>query len=253
MPGRAPLLTASAFVGALVAAPPPPLSAQVVEAPQVTETVFDLGGGEAMRYAISLPEGYRDSPREPRPLILALHPGGRSPYYGSWFMQAIVDPALRGWGAVIVAPDVPDERWATERSERALLALLDDVFDRHVIDRTRVLVTGFSMGGRGTWYMVTRHADLFTGAIVMATGPGDGALESLSSTPLYIIHSPDDEVVPYAPVEELALLLSGRGYPVQMMRLPGANHSMMGDYVAPLRVAGQWMWKEWDARGARDR
>jgi dipeptidyl aminopeptidase/acylaminoacyl peptidase len=64
--------------------------------------------------------------------------------------------------------------------------------------------------------------------------------------PLYIIHSPEDEVVPYAPVEELARELAGRGYPLQMMRLPGANHGMMGDYVGPLRAAGDWMWRQWD-------
>mgnify|MGYP001458653190 CR=1 FL=1 len=225
----------------------------MVEAPRVIETAFDLGEGEAMRYAISLPADYESSPQEPRPLILALHPGGRSAYYGSWFMQTIVEPGLRDWGAVIVAPDVPDERWATERSERALLALLDDVLARHAIDPTRILVTGFSMGGRGTWYMAARHADLFTGVIVMATGPGEGSLESLSRTPLYIIHSPDDEVVPYPPVEELAVRLAGRGYPIQMMSLPGANHGMMGDYVAPLRAAGQWLWREWDEKGSRDR
>jgi predicted peptidase len=185
-----------ALAGSLWAAPPPPLTAQTA-APRVTETVFDLEGGGEMRYAISVPAGYEASARNPRPLILALHPGGRSEYYGSWFMQSIVEPALRGWEAVIVAPDVPDERWATEQSERAVLSLLDDVLSRHSINRTRILITGFSMGGRGTWYLATRHPDLFTGAIVMATGPGEGTLESLAAMPLYIIHSPDDGVVPY--------------------------------------------------------
>jgi predicted peptidase len=168
-------------------------------------------------------------------------------------MQSIVEPALRDWGAIIVAPDVPDERWASERSERALLALMDHVVDRHGVDRARILVTGFSMGGRGAWYMATRHADLFTGVIVMATGPGDGPLENLSETPLYIIHSPDDEVVPYPPVEALALQLAARGYPVQMMRLPGANHGMMGDYVTPLATAGEWLWRQWDTNSAQSR
>jgi predicted peptidase len=46
-----------------------------------------------------------------------------------------------------------------------------------VVDRARVLITGFSMGGRGTWYMAARHADLLTGVIVMATEPGEGSLE----------------------------------------------------------------------------
>jgi predicted esterase len=84
--------------------------------------------------------------------------------------------------------------------------------------------------------------------IVMATGPGRGQLESLADMPLYIIHSPDDEVVPYEPVEELAVQLAERGYPVQMMRLAGASHGMMGDYVGPLRSAGDWLWAQWSHR-----
>lgn len=199
-----------------------------------------------MQYALSLPAGY--DPAVPRPLVLALHPGGREPYYGSWFMHTIVEPALRGWGAIVVAPDVPDENWTTELSEQSVLALLDQVRDEHAIDPDRILVTGFSMGGRGAWHFVVRRPDIFTGAIVMATGPGRGSLESLSETPLYIIHSPDDEVVPYAPSERLALELADRGYPVQFMRLPGASHGMMGDYVGPLGVAGAWVAARWRDR-----
>jgi predicted peptidase len=213
--------------------------------PPVTETSLDLGDGTQIRYAISAPRGGGD---EPRTLVLALHPGGRDVYYGSWFMQSIVEPALRGWEAVIVAPDVPDESWATERSERAVLALLEHVIDEHAIDRSRILVTGFSMGGRGTWYMATRHPDLFAGAIMMATGPPREPVESLASTPIYIIHSTDDEVVAYAPTEAAAVALAERGYPVQMMRLPGATHGMMGDYVGPLRAAGDWMLRQWESK-----
>ncbi len=95
------------------------LFAQTRAAPRVTETVFELASGEEMTYAISLPAGYDGNSDDPRPLILALHPGGRARYYGSDFMRRIVDPALRGWGAVIVAPDVPTRSWATEGSEQA--------------------------------------------------------------------------------------------------------------------------------------
>jgi dipeptidyl aminopeptidase/acylaminoacyl peptidase len=244
-----------ARVGALLACAlfVPALRAQTSAPPSVIETAFPLADGGSMRYAIALPADYRASSDDERPLVLALHPGGRDVYYGSWFMQSIVEPALRGWDAVIVAPDVPDESWATERSERAVLALLDAVLAEHAIDRDRILVTGFSMGGRGTWYLSARNPDRFTGVIVMATGPGRESLENLEHMPLYIIHSPDDEVVPYQPVEELAVQLAGRGYPVQMIRLPGATHGMMGDYVGPLRAAGEWMRTQWQADGSRER
>lgn len=220
------------------------LGAQVTASPRVTETALEFTDGSVMRYAISVPDGYPGSAGDPRPLVLVLHPGGRAEYYGSSFMQSIVEPALRSWGAVIVAPDVPDRSWATPRSEGALLALVEHVLDEHAIDPERVLVTGFSMGGRGAWYMAARHPELFTGAIVMAGSPGENEVASMA-TPLYLIHSPDDEVVPFGPAEEAYRVLAGRGHPVEMRVVPGLSHYMMGAYVPALRAAGNWMLAHW--------
>jgi predicted peptidase len=242
--------SAAFALGVAVFLTPPGVEGQAAgPSSRVSETALELADGSVLRYAISLPDGYDGSAGDPRPLVLALHPGGRSRYYGSSFMQTTVEPALRSWRAVMVAPDVPDRSWATPRSERALLALVEDVLERHAIDRERVLVTGFSMGGRGTWYMAARHPELFTGAIVMAGSPGDGEVTMVADTPLYLIHSPDDEVVPYGPVEEAYLALAGRGHPIEFRVLPGAGHYMMGAYVPALRAAGDWMLARWRVGG----
>ena len=115
----------------------------------MTPGVFELDDGREMRYGLSVPTDYDASADEAHPLILALHPGGRAPYYGSSFMQSIVEPALRGWEAVIVAPDVPSRSWSDRESESAVLALVDQVMKTHSIDPTQILITGFSMGGGG--------------------------------------------------------------------------------------------------------
>jgi predicted peptidase len=232
------VLVALAPAGSVVAQAPGP--------PAVTETSLDLSDGSTVRYAISLPEGYT-SDGVPRPLVLALHPGGREEYYGSSFMQSVVEPALRSWGAVIVAPDVPDRSWETARSERVLLSLLERVFAEHTIDEARVLVTGFSMGGGGTWYMAARHPEVFDGAIVLAGSPEERDVASVS-IPIYLIHSPDDEVVPFAAAEDAYYALSERGHPVELRVLPGRTHFQMGAYVPALRVAGSWMLERWRGR-----
>ena len=96
-----------------------------------------------MTYAISLPTTVDRGASDPLPLILALHPGGaRSPYYGSGFMRSIVEPALRSWNAIIVAPDAPTRSWATDESDRAVIALIGQVMTQHAVDPERVLVTG---------------------------------------------------------------------------------------------------------------
>ena len=213
--------------------------------PRPIETTLELADGTRLRYAISLPAGYDATDGRLRPLVLALHPGGHAPYYGSSFMQSIVEPGLRAWNAVMVAPDVPDRSWATPRSEQAVTALLEHVLAEHAIDRNRVLVTGFSMGGRGAWYMAARQPDLFSGAIIMAGSPGPEDLERLGDTPLYVIHSPDDEVVPFEPVERAYVALAERGQRIELRVLPGAGHYMMGAYVPALRSAGGWMLERW--------
>ncbi len=231
---RAALLAAFAAAG---------VTAQAAPRPRIEETELQLSDGSTIRYGLALPSDY-DGSGGPRPLVLSLHPGERGEYYGSSFMQGIVEPALRSWGAIIVAPDAPDRTWATTRSENMVLALVQHVMAEHAIDSTRVLVTGFSMGGRGTWYMASRHADVFTGAIVMAGSPSDAEIARMA-IPLYLIHSPDDDVVPFGPAADAYTALAARGHPVEMRVLPGASHFMMNAYVPPLRLAGNWMLERW--------
>ncbi len=242
-------LAALAVVAAAVSVDAGDVGAQTIAPPTIEETALDLGDGTALRYGIALPAGYDASARDPRPLVVSLHPGGSGEYYGSEFMQGIVEPGLRSWRAVIVAPDVPDRSWATPRSERAILALVRQISATHAIDPARVLVTGFSMGGRGTWYMASRHSEVFTGAIVMAGSP-DAAEVAGVSIPIFLIHSPSDEVVPFERAEAAYLALTERGHPVEMRVLPGAGHYTMGAYVGVLRAGGSWMLARWGA-GAR--
>ncbi len=219
--------------------------AQSGRPPRVTQTTIQLANGMTMSYAIAIPRDLQKD--DPRPLVLALHPGGRAPYYGSRFMSRTIEPALREWRAIIVAPDVPSRRWAEEESEHAVMQLIEDVMTTHAIDQSRVLVTGFSMGGRGTWYLATRHADIFTGAIPIAASRGDDSLDGLESMPVHIIHSPSDEVIPFAPAAETAEALRQQGQPVEFTAVEGAAHHNMGAYVDPLRRAATWMMKQWDS------
>ncbi len=208
---------------------------------RLTQTVPDLGN---VRYAVSLPDGY--SPRQARPLVVALHPGGgRFPYYGAAFMEQVVAPGLHELGAIIVAPDCPTQSWTDPNAERAVLALLRSVMSDYAIDRRRVLITGFSLGGRGTWFLASRHADLFTGAIVMAGAPGAQPVDRLATRPTFVIHSREDEVVPFAPTEAAVKELRGLGREIEFEALEGVGHFTMGMYVDPLSRAGAWIADRW--------
>lgn len=193
-------------------------------------------------YGLSVPEHAVG----PTPLIVALHPGGeRIGGRGMRFMGQVALPALRDLNAVLVAPDCPGRSWIEPLSERAILALVAQTRSEFAIDPKRILVTGFSMGGRGTWFMLAGHSDLFTAAIPVAGSMGDAPLERLGLIPTYIVHSRDDQVVPFAPVEQTAKTLREMGRPVRFEKLEGVGHFEMGRYIGAIRRAGQWVVEQW--------
>ena len=127
-----------------------------------------------------------------------------------------------------------------------MIALLASVLDDYAVDRRRILVTGFSLGGRGTWFMASRHADLFTAAIPMAASTGDDPIDRLGTIPTYVIHSRDDVVVPFATAERIARQLEQMGRPVRFAALRDLGHFEMGGHVDALRRAGRWIAERWN-------
>lgn len=219
--------------------------AQPARGPGLHAASLDVEGVGAVTYGLQVPRG-RDA-GEPRPLVVALHPGGSpGPGYGMQFLRSVVAPALQEWGAVIVSPDAPGRRWNNETSESGVLALIDDVRARHAIDPARILVTGFSMGGRGTWYLAARHPDLFTAAVPMAARTDADDARRVGDMPVFIIHARDDEVVPFGPAERTAQDMEARGQTVSFLPLEGVGHFRME--AAPLRTAGDWVRQRWAER-----
>jgi predicted peptidase len=205
---------------------------------------FPVPDFEPMRYALTLPRGYNG--RDPRPLILALHPGGqRFPGYGASFAQQIVAPGLNSLGAIVVAPDVPTRSWTDDISDRAVIALVKSVMADYKVDPARVMVVGFSLGGRGAWFHSSRHTDIFKAAIVMAGSTGDEPIEKLATIPTYVIHSRDDEVVEFAPAEKVVKELKQLKRTIEFEPLSGPTHFTMGGYIDSLARAGRWVAERW--------
>jgi predicted peptidase len=205
---------------------------------------LDVPGGSAVLYAVSVPDGYRSS--TPAPLVIVLHPGGqRTRYYGGDFMRRVVEPALRPLKAIMIAPDCSGRDWADASCEQPVLTLIDRATRSYNIDRKRVLVVGYSMGGRGTWHMAGKHPELFTAAIPMAASTRGMAVEQLGRQPTYVIHSREDEVVAFEPAEENAAALKKLKRDVEFEAVDELTHFDMISYVDALQRAGQWVAARW--------
>lgn len=242
-----PLCTIMAY--AILSLSPIGVAAQVVgDPPVLTPGLHNLkllrADEPAIRYAIRIPGNY--SPSTPVPLILALHFGvgrGDAAGAGGDVVKILIGPALAELGAIIVAPDSVRGNWSTRENEEAVNALLDMVVADYSIDKKKIAVTGYSMGGTGSWHFAEKFPERFSAAIPVAGRPPASA--SGWRLPVLAIHSRDDQVAPFGPTEARIAELQQAGVNAKLIQLAGITHYETHRFTDALRRAVPWLREIW--------
>jgi predicted peptidase len=213
------------------------------------DRVLKLTDGSGLRYGLHLPDAVGD---EPLPLVVALHyswgGGTTSPpaYYGRDYMNLLVVPGLADLEAIIVAPDCPGRGWWDERSDAALLELIAAVREEFAVDPDRIVLTGFSMGGMGTWAFAFAHPELFSAAVPMAGRPSPDIVAGWEDLPVFAIHGTEDEVVDIEPTREAIAALRERGIEAKLLEVPSVTHFQTPRFAEPMRTVVPWLRQLWE-------
>jgi predicted peptidase len=129
---------------------------------------------------------------------------------------------------VAVSPQCPSEsRWTMELD--ALHALIVDVVNSYAIDRSRIYLTGLSLGGYGAWHLAEAYPHLFAAIIPICGGtrPMIGfpeRIKVLKDTPIWVFHGAKDDVVPLKNSQDLVDVLTQHGGNVKFTIYPDAGH-----------------------------
>lgn len=184
---------------------------------------------------------------EPVPLVLALHFAFTGPKPDPFTGGRLLDSLRHGLAAlnaIVIAPDSLGGRWTEPHNEAAAITLVQAAMERFPVDPRRVLITGFSRGGEGTWHIGSGHQDLFTGAIPIAAPVAGGTDWRI---PVYCIHAEQDEIVSYRAAKEHCESLKANGARVEFHCVPDLTHYQTAAYAPHLAAAVQWMMNEWAA------
>jgi len=215
----------------------------------VYEKTLSFESGAILRYTLAVPPSL--TPDRPCPLILALHYGGQvTPYYGKAFLRSLVLPALRDLDAVMIAPDCPGEGWTDPASERAVITLLQAIQKDYPINHRRLIITGYSMGATGTWDLVFKHHGLFAAAIPVSGMPPRGITLNDPGTPVFVIHSRDDELFPLEAVRKFVRACESQKLPVELRVVAGLSHYRFDQFAPALREAVPWVKRIWESQPA---
>jgi acetyl esterase/lipase/prenyltransferase beta subunit len=126
------------------------------------------------KYTVYVPEGYDGS--KTFPVILFLHGAGERGQDGITPAQVGFGPAILnrsgGIPALVVFPQARQTWAAGLPDSMAALKALDDVLGTYKTDPKRVILTGLSMGGHGSWDLATAQSERFAAVVPICGGPG---------------------------------------------------------------------------------
>jgi predicted esterase len=152
-------------------------------------------------YLTYLPKDYEANVSTKWPAIIFLHGGSsRGNDLNRVKANGIPDRLERGKTIpfIVIAPQCPTEkRWETDEWFDIFYS---EITSRYRIDTNRIYLTGFSLGGSGTWYLAMKHPTTFA-AIAPISGKtshiqfiSDSACK-LAGVPIWVFHGKDDEIV----------------------------------------------------------
>ena len=130
-------------------------------------------GGDR-KYTVFVPRGYDGS--KAVPAVLFLHGSGEKGSDGITPAQSGLGAILNGhpddFPAIAVFPQARESWKADSDDAKAALAALDEVEKAFKVDKDRVVLTGLSMGGAGSWSIGSAHPERFA-AVVPVCGFGN--------------------------------------------------------------------------------
>lgn len=198
--------------------------------------------GETYRYALWVPPNYARAKRWP--VILFLHGQGECGSDGQFHTTVGLGKAIHEhperFGALVVMPQIPvGRRWEGPMQTLAL-ATLAATLEEYRGDPDRVVLTGLSLGGFGTWSIGARHSGKFC-ALAPICGGGDPAdAEKLARLPIWCFHGDADPVIPVQRSREMVAAVRAAGGKVHYRELPGVTHNSWDAAYGDPEVIG-WM------------
>lgn len=158
--------------------------------------------GKEYRYVIYIPQGYDGARRWP--VVLYLHGAGYSGVDGRQHLNSGLAKVIRAeedFPAIVVFPQCEEldarllSRWLADSPDgQRALRMLEQVEQEYLVDASRRVLTGWSMGGYGVWSLAAAHPDRWS-AVVPVSGGGNPELASQISAPVWAIHGAADRAI----------------------------------------------------------
>ena len=182
--------------------------------------------GAERKYCVYVPQGY-DASRK-WPMVVFLHGLGERGDDGLLQTAVGIGNAIRRnserFPCIVVMPQCPGDRWWDKAFDH-IDAAMDAAMDEFSIDKSRVYLTGLSMGGYGTWGYGALHADRFAALMPVCGGGKTADAAALAKVPIWAFHGEVDSVVKVDESRSMVKAIQDAGGVVKYTEYPGVDHN----------------------------
>ena len=227
--------------------------------------VYRSSKGTSLPYRLYVPDDY--DPEKSYPLVLFFHGAGERGNdnnaqisAGSVMQRLLLPSEQKNFPCLILAPQCPgNSQWvlsdwgpgvynhntmATPVSPYMAAAeeLLDKVIKEYSVNEDRLYVTGMSMGGFGTWDIISRNPDKFAAAFPVCGGVDETYLDVLQGFPIWTFHNNNDGIVSSAGTKKAYEILKDAGGIIYDEYNSGAHDAWTAAYSTDGLLA--WVFKK---------
>ena len=239
------------------------IPADVLTAYEPGHTTIMVEGAEAtFPYRLYRPE--EASAEDPLPLVIFLHGMGEMGDDNKKQLkrlptQMLTEPHLMRHKAFVLAPQCTDGFWSPisrrgggslddrqpTPSMQAVIKKIRELAQNTAIDRSRIYVTGLSMGGFGSWDLAARHPDWFAAVVPICGGGSAATAETLaeSDLPIWNFHGDRDSVVDIKYSRRIVNAIRDAGGQVGHTELRGIGHNAWNIAYGP-HGGMEWMFAQ---------
>lgn len=207
-----------------------------------TKSTVKVGETESeIRYLLYLPKNYESA--KSVPLVIFLHGSGERgddlQQVAKWGPPQMIAQG-KSFDAIMVSPQCDSgKRWNPDE----IAALADSLAEKYKVDRTRMYLTGLSMGGYGTWATLAKFPKLFAAGIPICGGGDPGQAEILKSIPIWAFHGDKDDAVPVEKTKEMIEAINKVGGKAKMTIYEGVGHQSWSQTYDNPEVF-QWLFEQ---------
>ncbi len=150
---------------------------------------------------------------------------------------------------VVVSPQCPyAENWQTPQMVERLSRFVDEMIVTYAADPSRVILTGFSMGGDGTWALGQAHPDQFAALAPVSSdwvSRDAASMCVLKDMPIRVFQSEADELVnPKYAQQNLAQVQECGSSQIELTLFPSGGHEATAKQVYAMDDLYQWFLKQ---------